>query len=78
VVFPVIPKKGELSQQVINREFNQKFKRLRNKHSAVDSKINEIEVHGLDKCPYHGFKGFERYTALAVLANNIHYLGSYY
>jgi hypothetical protein len=41
---------------------------MRRQHSAVESAINALEVHGLDRCPDHGIKGFERYVALAVLA----------
>jgi hypothetical protein len=42
----------------------------------VESAINALEVHGLDQCPDHGIQGFERYVALAVLAKNIHRLGT--
>jgi hypothetical protein len=45
-------------------------------HSAVESAINALEVHGLDQCPDHGIRGFERYVALAVVAKNIHRLGT--
>jgi hypothetical protein len=41
----------------------------------VESAINALEVHGLDKCPAHGIEGFKRYVALAVLARNIQRLG---
>ena len=45
-------------------------------HSAVESAINGLEVHGLDVCPDHGIDGFKRYVALAVLARNIHRIGA--
>ena len=72
----VLPKKGKLSKADRQREDSREFKLLRRQHSAVESAINALEVHGLDRCPDHGIKGFERYVALAVLAKNIHRLGT--
>jgi len=72
----VLPKKGKLSKADRQRENSLEFKLLRRQHSAVESAINALEVHGLDRCPDHGIKGFERYVALAVLAKNIHRLGT--
>ncbi len=72
----VLPKKSRLSHADRQREDSREFKLLRRKHSAVESAINALEVHGLDRCPDHGIKGFERYVALAVLAKNIHRLGT--
>ncbi len=43
---------------------------------VVESAINALEVHGLDKCPDHGIDGFKRYVALAVVARNIQRLGA--
>ena len=48
----------------------------RRQHSAVESGINALEVHGLDRCPDHGLHGFKRYVALAVVARNIQKLGA--
>jgi hypothetical protein len=31
----------------------------------VESAINALEAHGLDRCPDHGLAGFQRYVALA-------------
>jgi IS5 family transposase len=45
-------------------------------HSAVESAINALEVHGLDCCPDHGIHGFQRYVALAEVARNIHRIGA--
>ena len=42
---------------------------------AVESSINALENHGLDRCLDHGLHGFERYVALSVLARNIQILG---
>ncbi len=72
----VLPKKGRLSQADRQREDSREFKLLRRQHSAVESAINALAAQGLDRYPDHGIKGFERYVALAVLAKNIHRLGT--
>ena len=72
----VLPKKGRLSQADKNRESDPEFVKLRKQHSAVESAINALEVHGLDKCPDHGLRGFKRYIAMAVVARNIQRLGA--
>jgi len=45
-------------------------------HPAVESAINALENHGLDRCPDHGIEGFRRYVALAIVARNIQQLGN--
>jgi hypothetical protein len=72
----VLPKKGRCNQQEQERENGAEFKASRRKHSAVESGINALEVHGLDRCLDHGIKGFKRYVALAVVARNIQKLGA--
>jgi len=71
----VLPRKGKLS--AINQEFenSEAFKVARRKHSAVESAINALENHGLDRCPDHGIEGFKRYVALAIVARNIQIIG---
>jgi IS5 family transposase len=71
----VLPRKGKLS--AVNREIehSEEFRTARKKHSAVESSINALENHGLDRCQDHGIKGFERYVGLAVLARNIQIIG---
>lgn len=49
--------------------------KARRAHSAVESAINALEMHGLDKCLDHGITGFKRYVALAVVTRNIHRFG---
>lgn len=71
----VLPKKGRLSQADRERENEPEFIKRRHQHSAVESAINALEVHGLDKCPDQGIEGFKRYVSLAVLARNIQRLG---
>jgi len=76
VPFPVLPKKGKCSAAEAAREGDPEFIRLRRRHSAVESAINALEVHGLDLCRDHGITGFKRYVALAVVARNIQRLGA--
>lgn len=72
----VLPRKGKLSQQAQAIEQSEEFIKARRAHSAVESAINALEVHGLDMCPDHGIGGFKRYVALAVVARNIHRIGA--
>jgi len=65
-----LPRKGKLSQETQATEQAPAFARARRAHSAVESAINALEVHGLDRCPDHGIHGFKPYVALAVLARN--------
>jgi len=71
-----LPRKGKLSQQSQAIEQSDDFVKARRAHSAVESAINALEVHGLDMCPDHGINGFKRYVALAVVARNIHRIGA--
>ncbi len=72
----VLPKKGRCNKIEKARESEKAFRTSKRKHSAVESGINALEVHGLDICPDHGITGFKRYVALAVVARNIQKLGS--
>lgn len=71
----ILPRKGKLS--AINKEIenSEEFKRARRKHAAVESSINALENHGLDRCPDHGIHGFNRYVSLGILARNIQIIG---
>ena len=71
----VLPKKGKLSGADKVREYDEDFVQAKKKHSAVESAINALQVHGLNKCPDHGLEEFERYAALAVLSRNIQKIG---
>ncbi len=71
-----LPRKGNLSEQAQALEQSDVFARARRAHSGVESAINALEVHGLDRCPDHGINGFKRYVALAVAARNIHRIGA--
>jgi hypothetical protein len=71
----VMPKKGKLNEAEREEEGAKGFKSLRNKHSAVESNINQLEHNGLNKCPDRGTDAFKRYAALGVLSYNLHKLG---
>ena len=71
-----LPRKGKLSQQAQAVQNAEDFIKARRQHSAVESAINALEVHGLDRCPDDGIRGFNRYVALAVVARNIHRIGA--
>jgi len=72
----VLPRKGKLSQAAREIEGEEAFVRARRQHSAVESAINALEVHGLDRCPDRGLDAFKRYVALAVVARNILRVGA--
>jgi len=72
----VLSRKGKLSKESQAIEQAPEFVKARRAHSAVESAINGLEVHGLDVCPDHGITGFKRYVALAVVARNIHRIGA--
>jgi hypothetical protein len=73
--FVVLPKRGYLSQERRVIEEADEFKKLKRKHSGIESDINAIEVHGLNRCLDYGVDGFKRYVALAVAAKNIQQVG---
>jgi hypothetical protein len=71
----IMPKKGKPNKQEKEEEHTSNFKKLRNKHSAVESNINELEHRGLDRCPDKGFHGFKRYIGIAIVAYNLRRIG---
>lgn len=73
--YTILPKKGRLSVKDKELEHSEEFTTARRRHSAVESAINALENHGLDRCLDHGLHGFKRYVALAVVARNIQILG---
>jgi transposase, IS5 family len=72
----VMPKKGKLNKTEHEQEHQPTFKKLRNKHSAVESNINELEHKGLDRCPDKGYRNFKRYISLGICAYNLHRIGA--
>jgi len=72
----VLPKKGRRSKADTLRETSEEFRENKRRHSAVESSINALGHHGLDRCLDHGHERFCRYVSLAVTARNIQLLGS--
>jgi len=71
----IMPKLGKRNKQEEQEETSRQFKKLKNKHSAIESNINELENRGLDRCPDRGFDHFSRYIALGVTAYNLKKIG---
>lgn len=72
----ILPKKGKLNKEEKERESTKKFKQLRHAHSAVESNINMLEHHGLNRCMDKGLDGYKRCVGVSVLAYNLHQLGN--
>ena len=72
----MLPRKGKLSIAAKAIESGEEFVKERHQHSAVESAINALEVHGLDICLDHGVNGFKRYVGLAIVARNTQLIGA--
>jgi len=72
----VLPKKGKRNQDELEREHDKVFRQLRRRHAAVESDINCLEHHALDRCPDNGLEHFENYCALGIVTYNLHKLGN--
>ena len=73
----VLPEKGKCNKVEAEEESRPLFRKLRNKHSAVESNINELEHRGLNRCPDRGYSNFKRYVGLAVCAYNLKKIGQH-
>jgi hypothetical protein len=73
----ILPKRGRFSKDDKERESAKTFKQLRKAHSAVESNINMLEHHGLNRCIDKGLKGYKRNVGLSVLAYNLHIIGNH-
>ena len=71
----VMPKRGKKNAEETEREKSKRFVALRRRHSAVESQINALEHHGLDRCLDIGLEGYRRYVGYGVLAYNLHQIG---
>jgi hypothetical protein len=71
----VMPKRGKKNAAETARESAQKFVALRHQHSAVESEINSLEHHGLNRCLDVGIQGYQRYVGCGVLSYNLHVIG---
>jgi hypothetical protein len=71
----VMPKRGKKNATESQRESEKKFVALRRAHSAVESDINSLEHHGLNRCLDVGLDGYRRYVGYGVLSYNLHVIG---
>ena len=72
----IMPKRGKRNAQEEERENQKSFRALRNRHQAIESDINCLEHHGLNRCLDKGLDGFDRYVGFGVLAYNLHKIGA--
>lgn len=72
----ILPKKGKPNKEEQARQNTEEFIQARKRHSAVESAINALENHGLDRCPDRGLEAFDRYVSLAVVSRNLQILGN--
>jgi IS5 family transposase len=72
----ILPKRGRHNKEDKARESSATFKKLRNAHSAVESNINMLEHHGLNRCMDKGLRNYKRCVGISVLAYNLHILGN--
>jgi len=71
----IMPKLGKRNKAEEEEEKSRSFKRLKNKHSAIESNINELEHRGLDRCPDRGIHNYKRYISLSICAYNLKKIG---
>jgi len=71
----VMPKLGKRTKEEEAEETSRSYRRLKNKHSTIESNINELEHRGLDRCPDRSLKNFTKYISLAVCAYNLKKIG---
>ena len=71
----VMPKRGKKNAAETERENGKQFIALRKQHSAVESEINSLEHHGLNRCLDVGRAGYLRYVGYGVMSYNLHVIG---
>ena len=72
---PILPKKGKLNNSQQEEQSKPLFKKIRKRHSAIESNINELEHRGLNRCPDRSYSHFKRYIGMAVCAYNLRKIG---
>jgi len=71
----VMPKRGKKNATETAHENEKQFVALRHQHSAVESDINSLGHHGLNRCLDVGLAGYQRYAGYGILAYNLHVIG---
>jgi IS5 family transposase len=73
----ILPKRGYRSAKRKEHERQRWFRRGRHYHNGVEGRISVLKRrHGLDRCRYHGKKGFERWVGWGIIAHNLLLIGS--
>jgi len=71
-----LPVKGKPNKSDKEREASEEFGKARRQHPAIESAINALQCHALNRCPDKGKKRLQRYAAMGILAHNIHKIGA--
>lgn len=71
----LLSKPGKRTAEEKELEKSRLYKNLKNKHSAVESNINELEHRGLDRCPDRDYYHFANYIGMGVCAYNLKKIG---
>lgn len=72
----ILPKPGHKSAARRHDEAQPWFRRARRFHIGVEGRISVLKrKHGLDRCRNHGEKGFQRWVAWGIIANNLTQIG---
>jgi hypothetical protein len=71
----VLPKLGRRTAEETTFEKSRRFKHFKNRHSAVESNINELEHRGLDRCPDRSYFHYCNYIAMSICAYNLKKIG---
>ena len=71
----VMPKRGKKNAAETEQEREKQFVALRKQPSAVESEINSLEHHGLNRCLDVGLEGYLRYVGCGVMSYNLHVIG---
>ena len=72
----VLPKPGKKTKSEQQTEQDTGYRKIRKRHTVVESNINSLEHHGINRCPDKGIRGFKKYVALGVISYNLHQLGN--
>ena len=70
-----MPKRGQKNVEETARENEKRLVALRKQHRAVESEINSLEHHGLNRCWDVGLQGYLRYVGYGVMSYNLHRIG---
>jgi len=73
----ILPKPGYRSAKRKQRDRQRWFRKGRHYHNGVEGRISVLKRrHGLDRCRYHGKKGFQRWVGWGIIAPNLLVTGS--